>query len=111
MVHRIVFKRKRCGCDPAQNLIAIAYAADENFQLDDEGVYIGISALDRDGAHPKLLDGCYFRRGCSDTRTCASNQSLVGNLGCWGRNIALRCSLLINDTGTTTCKAVRWLQI
>src|SRR6267154_803681 len=91
-----------------QNLTAIAYAADEIFRLDDEGVYIGISALDRDGAHPKLLDRCYFRQGCSDTRT---DQTLVGSLGCWGGNIALRCSLLINDTGTTTCKALRCPQL
>ena len=85
--------------DQVQDLID---AADEIFQSDDEVVYIAIAALGRDGTHPKPLDGCYFHRGCSDARTGALNHMLVRNLGGWGRHIALRCSLLINDTGSKT---------
>ncbi|KAG1819910.1 hypothetical protein EV424DRAFT_1347358 [Suillus variegatus] len=67
--------------DPAQNLIAVAYAVDH------KTVYINLGALNGDGVHPQAAGERLVLS--DDSRTVTGNAKLKG----FGRHIALSCRL------------------
>lgn len=78
--------------DPAQNLIAVVYATvDDDFQWDDERIYIDLGTLDGGGIHPQAIGRTLFRSELpgipSGNRTSTDLGKL--KLKCFGRHIAL----------------------
>ncbi|KAG2338465.1 hypothetical protein BDR05DRAFT_969164 [Suillus weaverae] len=84
--------------DPAQNLIAVAYATvDDHFQWDDERIYIDLGTLDRGGIHPQAVGRTLFRSELPGIQSGARTSTDLGKLKlkCFGRLIALWRSLQI----------------
>ncbi|KAG1786072.1 uncharacterized protein HD556DRAFT_1531193 [Suillus plorans] len=80
--------------DPAQNLIAVAYAADHNT------VYINLGALDGDGVHPEAAGETLFLS--DDSRSVTRKTRLKG----FGRHIAL--SRRLNDENNSVWQLHIW---
>jgi hypothetical protein len=84
--------------DPAQNLIAVAYATvDDHFEWDDERIYIDLGTLDGGGIHPQAVGRTLFRSELSGIQSsdCISTDLGKLKLKCFGRHIALWRSLTI----------------
>ncbi|KAG1809463.1 hypothetical protein EV424DRAFT_1350025 [Suillus variegatus] len=96
--------------DPAQNLIAIAYAVSRNI-LQEGRFYVDLRALDGDGIHPQaagqtLLLSVLTAQDSHDTFTVTENPRLKG----FGRYLALQCSPMFDDP-TNTSRVIWWLQL
>lgn len=84
--------------DPAQNLIAVAYATvDDHFEWDDERIYIDLGTLDGGGIHPQAVGRTLFRSELPGIQSsdCISTDLGKLKLKCFGRHIALWRSLKI----------------
>ncbi|KAG1880146.1 hypothetical protein F4604DRAFT_520779 [Suillus subluteus] len=86
--------------DPAQNLIATAYAVtDDTLQLNEETLYIDLRVLDSDGVHPHAAGRTLFLSvppASKDKCLVTESAKLKG----FGRHIALRCSFVYPFEGT-----------
>ncbi|KAG1751128.1 hypothetical protein EDB19DRAFT_2035967 [Suillus lakei] len=86
--------------DPAQNLIAIAYATvDDHFQWDDERIYIDLGALDGGGIHPQAVGRTLFQSELPGLQSGDRTSTDLGKLKlkCFGRHIALWRSIQITS--------------
>lgn len=84
--------------DPAQNLIAVAYATvDDHFRWDDERIYIDLGTLDGGGMHPQAAGRTLFRSELPGIQSGYRTSTDLGKLKlkCFGRHIALWHSLQI----------------
>ncbi|KAG1777075.1 hypothetical protein EV702DRAFT_1268612 [Suillus placidus] len=96
--------------DPAQNLIAIAYAV-HNDMLQEGRFYVDLRALDGDGIHPQAAGQTLFlsvltAQVSHDLFTVTEDLKLKG----LGRHLALQCSVL-HDPVSTTPQVIWWLQL
>jgi hypothetical protein len=84
--------------DPAQNLIAVAYATvDDHYQWDADRIYIDLGALDGGGIHPQVVGRTLFRSKLLGIQSGDRVSTDFGKLKlkCFGRHIALWNSLQI----------------
>ncbi|KAG2339406.1 hypothetical protein BDR05DRAFT_621909 [Suillus weaverae] len=96
--------------DPAQNLIAVAYAVN-NDMLQEGRFYVDLRALDGDGIHPQaagqtLSLSVLTAQDSYDLFTVTEDLKLEG----LGRHLALQCSVL-DDPVSTTSQVIWWLQL
>ncbi|KAG2343005.1 hypothetical protein BDR05DRAFT_989989 [Suillus weaverae] len=97
--------------DPAQNLLAIAYAIrDDNYPSDEES-YIELLTLDGDGAHPQAAGRTLFMSDLWLPRSRENFVTQCSKLEGFGRHIAfLRFVPLFDGTGSSFA-SIWWLQI
>ncbi|KAG2129452.1 hypothetical protein DEU56DRAFT_982325 [Suillus clintonianus] len=87
--------------DPAQNLIAIAYASiDDDFHWDEEEIYVVLGVLDGGGIHPQAAGQTLFRSKLPGIQSGDNTSTDLGSLKlkCFGRHIALCYSLRITSS-------------
>lgn len=97
--------------DPAQNLIAIAYAVN-NDTLQEGRFYVDLRSLDGDGVHPQAAGQTLFlsvltAQDSHDLFTITEDVKLKG----LGKHLALQCSPMFDDPVSTTSRVIWWLQL
>ncbi|OJA12069.1 hypothetical protein AZE42_02170 [Rhizopogon vesiculosus] len=98
--------------DPAQNLIATAYAtthehSDWQSHSDDANFYIGLTTLDVGGIHPQAAGPVLFLPGYENRGLAVFGWKLK----VLGSHVAFQRSLVLRDRANTTYKDRWWLQI